>query len=379
MIKIIKHLLAHRENKITAFVFMALAISFGAFITRLPDIKDRLDLSESELGAALFFLPLGAATLLPFYSKIIARFGERKTTSGAIIGFLIVIILPGLTANLYWLMASLYLLGLAMGLTDVAMNAEAAEIERAKSRSIMSACHGFFSLGGMFGALLGALFIFLEVGLTLQMSILALILILFLLPSFKHLIDVAVREPHKGFQFPPMKVIVYAAIGLCVMMSEGGITDWSTIYLRDNLNLSAEFAGFGFAGFSLATALMRFKGDELQGKLGGRFLVILGLVIGIIGLTLTLFDNSVIVIIGFSVSGLGFSVIVPILYSATAKIEGLNPSSGIATVASSGYIGMLIGPVIIGFIAEEYGLNNGFVFLLGLTILALALSLKSFR
>ncbi|OEJ99934.1 MFS transporter [Roseivirga misakiensis] len=379
MIKRIKLLLTHPENKVTAFVFMALAIAFGAFITRLPDIKYRLSLSESELGTALFFLPLGAATLLPFYSKIIARFGERRTTTAAIIVFLVVIILPGLAPSFYGLMAALYLVGLALGLTDVAMNAEAAEIESVKSRSIMSACHGFFSIGGMFGALLGALFIFLKVELTLQMSILAVLLLLFLLPHFKHLIDAEKRQASAGFQLPPIKVIIYAVIGLCVMMSEGGITDWSTIYLRDDLGVSAQFAGFGFAGFSLATALMRFKGDELTGRLGGRFLVILGLVIGIFGLGLTLLNNPILVMLGFSVSGLGYAVIVPILYSATAKIDGLNPSSGIATVASSGYIGMLIGPVIIGFIAEEWGLANGFVFLLGLTIFALLLSLKSFR
>lgn len=358
---------------------MALAIAFGGFVTRLPDIKDGLDLSEAELGTALFFFPLGAASLLPFYSKIISRFGERATITFAIIALLLVMLLPGLAPNIYWLMASLFLVGLAMGLTDVAVNAEAAEIEHAKSRVIMSSCHGFFSLGGMIGALLGSLFIFLEVGLVLQMGIIGITLLILITPQLRHLINAKKHERSSGFRLPPMKVLVYAAIGLCVMMSEGGITDWSTILLRDNLLMTPEYAGFGFAGFSLLMALGRFNGDSLQMKFGGRLLVILGFLIGVIGLGLTLTSVPIIAILGFSLAGLGYSVVVPILYSASAKIDGVSPSSGIASVASAGYVGMLIGPVLIGFIAEEWGLPNGFTFLLVLTALGFVLSIKAFR
>lgn len=379
MLKNIKLLLTQPENRTTAFIFMALAMAFGAFITRLPEIKDSLNLSEAELGTALFFFPLGAATLLPFYSKIISRFGERATTSFAIVTLLLVMLLPGLAPNIYWLMASLFVVGLAMGLTDVAVNAEAAEIEIAKSRVIMSSCHGFFSLGGMIGALLGSLFITLGVGLVLQMGLIAIALLIFIIPQFRFLINAKKHEPSSGFRLPPLKVLVYAAIGLCVMMSEGGITDWSTILLRDNLLMTPEYAGFGFAGFSLLMALGRFNGDRLQLKFGGRPLMILGFLIGVIGLGLTLTSIPIVAIVGFSLAGLGYSVIVPILYSASAKIDGVSPSSGIASVASAGYVGMLIGPVLIGFIAEDWGLPNGFTFLLGLTALGFMLSIKSFR
>ncbi len=358
---------------------MALAVAFGAFITRLPEIKDDLNLSEADLGTALFFFPLGAATLLPFYSKIISRFGERKTTSWALCVLLSVMLFPGLAPNIYWLMASLYVVGLAMGLTDVAMNAEAAEIERAKSRVIMSSCHGFFSLGGMIGALLGSLFIALEVGLVLQMAIIGILLLILIVPQFHHLIDSKKRVQSSGVQLPPVKVLIYAAIGLCVMMSEGGITDWSTILLRDDLSMVPEYAGFGFAGFSLLMALGRFNGDSLQRKFGGRPLLITGFLIGVIGLALTLTSVPLVAILGFSLAGLGYSVVVPILYSASAKIDGVTPSSGIASVASAGYVGMLAGPVIIGFIAEEWGLTSGFTFLLALTAIGFLLSLKAFR
>ena len=163
------------------------------------------------------------------------------------------------------------------------------------------------------------------------------------------------------------------------MMSEGGITDWATIFIKENLKVAGEYAGAGFAGFSLLMAVARFQGDSLHIRFGAKRLVIIGALIAVIGLFLVLLQTPLWAIIGFSLAGLGYSVIVPILFSAAAKQEGVKPSKGIATVASSGYIGMLAGPVLIGFIADSYGLVNGFTFLLGLTVLALLLSFRALR
>lgn len=380
MIRDIRQLLSIPENRIVALVFLSLALAFGAFIVRLPEIKSKLKLSEAELGTSLFFVPLGAAILLPFYSKIISWLGERLTTSIAICFLLLAMIFPGLSTNQVQLMISLFFIGLGMGLTDVSMNAEAAEIERQRSRVIMSSCHGFFSLGGMVGALSGALFIRLGIGLVDQMMILAAVLLLVLLPKFRHMINGQSRGSTKTrFKLPPIKVLAYAAIGLCIMMSEGGISEWSSIFLKEDLMLSGEHAGLGFAGFSLFMALGRFKGDGLQVRYGGRRLVISGALMAIAGLVLVLLSTPVLTIVGFSLAGLGYSVIVPILFSASARVEGIQPSRGIASVASAGYIGMLMGPVVIGYIAEAWGLVNGFTFLLGLTTIGFLLSLRNIR
>ncbi len=381
MIKNIRLLLSQADSRAAALTFMALAISMGAFITRLVEIKVKLNLSEAALGTALFFIPMGAVVLLPFYSKIISKFGERKTTAWAICVFLIAMVFPWFAPDQYWLMASFLLIGLSVGLTDVAMNAEVAEIEKQKSRVIMSSCHGFFSIGGMFGAILSAVFISLSIDLSVQMIVIAVILIAVLFPLFKHMIDAEVHEleKKKGFEWPTLKLIAFAFIGFCVMMSEGGITDWASIFMKENLAVASEYAGAGFAGFSLLMALARFQGDSLHVRFGGRSLVLTGSLIAVLGLSLVLMQTPIWAIVGFSLAGLGYSVIVPILFSMAAKQEGVKASKGIATVASSGYIGMLAGPVLIGFIAEEWGLPNGFTFLLALTGLAFLLSLKAFQ
>jgi len=381
MIKNIKLVLQHPESRAAAMVFMSLSMAFGAFVTRLVEIKVKLELSEAELGTALFFIPLGAATLLPFYSKIISRFGERRTTSWSICVLLLSMILPWYAPDQYVLMGTFYLLGLGMGLTDVSMNAEVAEIEKQKSRVIMSTCHGFFSIGGMLGAVISSVFISLSVHLSIQMAIIAVVLIVILVPLFKHMIDAPEHETegNSGFEFPSWKILIFAFIGFCVMMSEGGITDWASIYMKENLEVIGQYAGAGFAGFSLMMAVARFQGDSLHVRFGAKLLVLMGSLVAIIGLALVLLKTPLWAIIGFSLAGLGYSVIVPILFSTASKQQGVKPSKGIATVASSGYIGMLAGPVLIGFIADSYGLVNGFTFLLILTGLGFLMALRAFR
>lgn len=378
MISTISSFFTKPERRAIGLIFFVLSLMFGVWVTRLPEIKETLDLSERQLGIALFFMPLGAITLLPFYSKIIAKWGERKATMVGIIGLLPAILLPVLAPSYGWLMAGLYILGLAMGLTDVAINAAAAEVEKQHNCQIMSASHGFFSLGGMTGAATSGLFIWLGVSPFMHLLFWSVVFaVLVPLVSKDLLNSVEVHNKSRAFQWPSRAVLGLAVIGFCIMMSEGGITDWSTIYIKEDLLASAETAGLGFAGFSALMAIGRFMGDRLISKHGTKYLMILCCTLSVAGLGLTLFHSEILAIAGFSLAGLGYSVIVPILFSRSAKVKGVTPSKGIASVASAGYIGLLAGPVVIGFIANDISLSRGFVFLMGLTGLALVMSLRA--
>jgi len=375
MYKSLHSFISNRESRAVGMVFMALAVIFGAWVTRLPEIKERLNLDEGQLGLALFFMPLGATILLPFYSKIIQKLGERKSTIIGILSFLVAIVLPIAARTYIELMIGLFIVGLSMGLTDVAMNAVAAEVENQKKRVIMSTCHGFFSIGGMIGAATASIFIGLGASPLIHIGLWSVVLALMVISVAKNLLnsDQEHAEAHV-FRFPPKSILGLALIGFCIMLSEGAITDWSTIYLKDNLGAPAALSGLGFAGFAGLMSLGRFLGDNLIQKYGNKQLVFLGCILSILGLVMLQVNNYGFAIAGLSVAGLGFSVIVPILFSSAAKQPGVKASVGIASVASSGYIGLLMGPVIIGFVADSWGLKNGFLFLAFLTFLALLLS-----
>ncbi len=378
MIGTIKSFFVLAERRAVGLVFFVLSLIFGAWVTRLPEIKETLELSERELGIALFFMPLGAITLLPFYSTLISKWGERKASIIGVMSLLLAILLPVWAPSYGWLMAGLYVLGLSMGLTDVAINAAAAEVEKQKSCQIMSASHGFFSLGGMVGAATSGIFIWLEVS-PLQHLLFWSVFFALIIPFVaKHLLNAKeVQTKSKAFQLPSRAVLGLALIAFCIMMSEGGITDWSTIYIREELLASPERAGLGFAGFSALMAIGRFLGDRLIMKYGAKRLMIVCCSISVLGLGLTVLHSETLAIAGFSLAGLGYSVVVPILFSRSAKVKGVTPSKGIASVASAGYIGLLVGPVVIGFIANDISLSGGFVFLMSLTGLALLMSLRT--
>lgn len=377
MIRSILNYIRKPESRAIGLVFMAISLLFGAWVTRLPEIKENLGLSEAELGLALFFMPLGSITLVPFYGAIIKRLGEKRATLLGVFCFLLAILLPVVAPGYLWLMVSLYAVGLTTGLTDVAMNAAAAEVEKQFSRQIMSASHGFFSLGGMIGAGTASLFFLLEISAFQHLVIWSLIIAVCLIFHTRYLVSAEAHETGgSAFKLPPRAMLGLAVVGFCIMMAEGGITDWSTIYLKESLLASAEIAGLGFAGFSALMALGRFMGDDLVNKHGSGKLLITGCLLAMIGLAATLLGVPVLAIMGFSIAGLGYSVIVPILFSASARVKGVAAAEGIASVASSGYIGMLIGPVFIGFVAEKTSLSGGFVFLIILTVLALAVVLR---
>jgi fucose permease len=160
------------------------------------------------------------------------------------------------------------------------------------------------------------------------------------------------------------------------MMTEGGITDWSTIYLERNFELKAQYAGFGFAGFSFAMALGRFFGDPLIERYQGTKLIRLGVAMGILGLLMVQMPLAILVILGFSFSGLGLSVVVPILFGKAAKAKGVSPAKGLAAVASAGYVGWLVGPVTIGYVSDWIGLGASFIYLTMLCVIALLLTIK---
>lgn len=365
------------ERRSTGLIFFALSLSIGAWVTRLPEIKSELVLSNAQLGLALLCIPFGSAVLLPFYGTIIRRLGEKKATLLGVFSFLLAILLPMLMTDLYSFMGALFLVGLAIGVTDVSMNAIAAEIEKQYNCQIMSASHGFFSLGGMVGAATSGFFISLGLSPLEHLLFWSVLLLVLILPSGRFLINAKERSaPGKSFQLPPKAMLVLALISFCIMMCEGGITDWGTIYIREDLLASAEIAGLGFAGFSALMALGRFAGDGLINRFGTKRLLLYGLLLAVLGLGISVLGSINAAIIGFSLAGIGYATVFPILFGSAARVEGVASEVGIASVASSGYIGILVGPAVIGFIAEQTSLAGGFIFLLALTLIGWFLSFK---
>lgn len=156
-------------------------------------------------------------------------------------------------------------------------------------------------------------------------------------------------------------VLVLGLMCFAIFLSEGAMLDWSAVYLRDFKRVSPEFAGIGFASFSIAMAIMRLTGDSIVERLNNKLIVMSGCAIAITGLTLIILANWLpAVLLGFVLLGIGASNIVPIFFSEAGRIPGISSNTSISAITTMGYAGQLAGPALIGFIAQIYSLEIAF-------------------
>ncbi len=355
-----------------AFVFASLNIWFGTWAVYIPHVKEKLGIDKSDLGIAIFFLSLGVFTIFPLASGIINRLGVGKATWSGVLFSSVFALLPLAAPNYYLLCAGLFLFGASNGLTDIAMNTLVTELEKKDKVQFMSAAHGFFSLGGVVAGISSFLIPvlgnpLLHMGITV---ILVLLVSLYFKSQYVRLKAAPVaKEPFSLKLFKPLFILGF--IGFVSMGSEGAIVDWSALFLKEITLAPETFIGAGFLAFSATMTLGRFLGDGISERIGSIRIVALGAIIAILGFCCVLTGFTVMAILGFALNGLGFSVMVPELFRIGGKVEGVESSQGVAFIAGTGYSGFLIGPVILGFLAEEFSLRTSFWVLLGCALMVL--------
>ncbi|MCA6079168.1 MFS transporter [Fulvivirga sedimenti] len=362
--------------------FLLMSILFAFWVTRLPDVRDKLGLSEGQIGLALFFIPSGALAAMLMSHSVNRRFGEGRIMTISLLLLSVTSIFPLLATTYISLCVSLFFFGFTMGFTDISMNSVVSIFEKRDKVKIMSTTHGFFSLGGIIGASLGSLIAGVGIGMATQMvataAVVILIDLLVIRPVIKNERDDHNNENEALFAIPKGPLLPLAIIGFCIMMAEGSIADWSAIFLDDVVHAPAHLLGFGYAAFSFTMTIGRFYGDELSSILGQQKVLILGCLIALGGFFLTLTGGLIATLGGFALIGVGFSSVVPVLFSISGSMPGVSSSYGIASVGSAGYAGFLLGPVAIGIVAEFQDLTRSFMLLMFLTFLALILARFSF-
>ena len=354
-----------------AAVFFLNGFGYGSWVPRIAEIQAKLSLSEGQLGLALFMAALGALLAMPLAGAACHRYGSQVPTAVSVVLF--GLSLPGLALapTFVWLGLALLFLGAAAGALDVAMNAQGVAVEKRYWRPIMSSLHGMFSVGGMTGAAATALIAGLDVPLLPHFAGIAALVVVVGTVACRPLLP-ASAEGHAegpGFARPSLAILVPGIVALASLLSEGAVADWSAVYLS-SLGAGTAMAAAAFAAFSLMMAAGRFAGDPLVAHLGGDLVVRTGGALAACGLALTLvIGQPLAAVIGFGLVGAGVSCVFPVGLSAAARAPDLPPSAAIAAVCTVGYFGFLLGPPMIGGLAELIGLPAA----LGLVVLLCAL------
>lgn len=353
----------HHARLATMLLFFICGASYATWGIHIPTIQQRFALSEALLSVAMFAVAGGAILAMSGLGRWIARVGSHAASrySGLLLGATLALILLVPTYSVLLLL--LLLFGAVNAGLDVAMNAQAVTVEKQLERPIMSSLHGMFSLGGMAGAAVGGLL--LEAGITPWQHCLgvgaltalsAWLASRFLLPD-GHApdADAVTTEPPRA----SANRLVWALGGLAFLglVAEGGMYDWSVIYLRDTVHASNAWSSAAYAAFSGGMALARFGGDRLRARHGSVTLLRYSAALAFAGMLLALLWPSA-AIIGFGLVGLGAANLIPVLFAAGARIPGTAPAEGIAGVARLAYIGLLLGPVMIGALAHASNLQT---------------------
>ncbi|MFV5687449.1 MFS transporter [Flavobacterium sp. ZT3R25] len=347
--------------------YFGMGLCFATWASRIPDIKTALHLSEGDLGTILFAVPLGQLAMMPFSGKLVTRFGSHRILPYSIIMYAFSLTTLGLAQNAWQLGLGLFFFGIFANLTNISVNTQGVYTEGLFKRTIMSSFHGMWSLAGFTGALVGLGMLSLELNTYTHFLIVAAIAVLLMAFNFKFLIkakETIQIEKKKGFRKPDRSLVMLGIIGFCCMASEGVMFDWSGVYFKDIVKAPGPLVILGYTSFMIMMASGRFFGDGLTQKFGRKTVMqISGCMISIGLFTAVFFPFIIPSTIAFMFVGLGVSTIIPTLYSIAGKHPTIPTGEALTAVSSVSFLGFLMGPPIIGYIAEAFGLRFSFAFI----------------
>lgn len=364
-------------------VFFLNGFAFANWVVRIPAVQRDLSLGDGALGVGLLGVAVGSLLSMTLAGGGISRFGSRPVVWTTSLALALVLPLPALAPNLLGLFVALVVLGGAMGSMDVSMNAQAVAVEKEYARPLMSSFHGFFSLGGLAGSVSGGLVAGLGIGVTYHLMGVALLSALAAILACRKMLPASADAAGDGdpiFARPTKALLGLGVISFCIMVGEGAMADWSAVYLSGPLETGPGFAAAGYAVFSLAMTVGRFTGDRLTVRFGSTRLVRVGALIAAVGLGVSLATgNPYAALLGFACAGIGFSTIFPTALAAAGHSNDTPPGPALAAVATTGYLGFLVGPPSIGFVSELAGLGGALYIVVALSaaVMLLASAVKT--
>lgn len=350
-------------------------------MVRFPELKDSLDISVSVLGVALLIGALGSLLALLFSGSVIQRIGARQAGT---IGFLFLIagqlvIALGLAASsLAIFVVGSFLAGIGWGLSDVAINMEGTNLERHTAKTKLPFLHGMYSLGTLLGAGAGVALITSAIPLEIQCASFAAVIALFVVLGMKSLPSTTgmVQRQHtdQGALGLPRyrmshRVLMLGAGILVISLAEGGAQDWLTLALVQDYLLDPAIAASVFILFTGGMLVTRLSGDFLINRFGRSSVVRTCVGLGVIGILIVAIHASPeLVLLAAFLWGVGVALGFPVFISAAG--DSANSTRDVSSVTAAGYAAFLVGPPVLGFIAEQTSLLAMFYVLAFLLALA---------
>lgn len=364
-----------QQHATRAFFFIG---GFGAasWAPLVPFLKLRLQIGEDVLGMLLLCIGIGSLFTMPITGILVTRFGCRVLLMTAAFIYTTLLLALSQVASFWMAVPLLLAFGAVMGMVDVITNIHAVIVEKATGKHLMSGMHALWSVGGFCGA--GIFGIWLNLGFTpFIATIYATTIMLFSLIFFGRYLLTSGGEKSTASLFAiPHGIVAFIGIITCIaFLVEGAIMDWSGVFLTTVRGLDISMAGTGFAVFSAAMLTMRLTGDWLVQKIGSKPIVLIGCALSVTGfLFIILSPWQSLLYAGFFLIGIGSANIVPIFFSLLGRQKIMPVNMAVSAVSTMGYLGILMGPAVIGFISHQTTLSTAFGLLAGFMILQMGIA-----
>jgi MFS family permease len=347
-----------------AVFFFISGFSYSAWASRIPTIKHNMHLNEAQLGGILFALPVGLMLTMPLTNYLLARYSSRAIMLLGALSFNLMLCFVGF-ASLPWQLVIILLgFGSSRNLFNVSTNAQAVSVQRLYDKSIITTFHGIWSVAGFAGASLGFVMVSFNIAPdwhlpAVGISMMALSLFAFSNTLYEPVVKSMEKKP--VFSLPDKFLIKFSVIAFVSMACENTMYDWSGIYFEKAIHASKQTATAAFVFYMVAMTAGRFLGDKFVGRIGiKRILFYSGIFISVGLLTAVLLPYIIPAILGFILVGLGVSCIVPLVFSLAGKSTSMSSARALASISTISYLGFLIVPPLVGFIAEAAGIRVSF-------------------
>ena len=352
---------------------------FGTWAAKIPYFKQAFELDEKTLSMLLLVLAFGAVVSFPLVGRLTDKLGVQSLSKCIYLLYPIPFVGLALSSSFQSLTISLFFFGFLHGAMDVAMNSWAAKTESMSTKKLMPFFHAMFSLGAGLGAASSVFFVWADIDTLVHFVAAGLFFIpLFVLLGKPSVIAQPQRDSMNQQGTVKLPFIFLSAVGLiafCCALGEGAIADWSAVIMRQEFGADMSFTGWAYATFSMLMVLSRLTGHLVIEKVGVVNTVRGCSLFSLLGAVLIIVvDSPLLALIGFAFLGIGYSVIVPLVFSKAASVSLEKSGTAIAFVATFAYGGMLCGPVIIGLIAHQTSLKSALYLLVSLPIYTLLTS-----
>ena len=364
-----------KEQYAARMAFFIPGFAISTWAPMIPMIKERLHIEADILGLLLLCIGISAFIVIPIGGLLGKKFGCKKVmvTTGSL--FAIVLVALSCLPNVWSYAICLILVGAIMGCTEVCMNINAVVVEKLSQKRMMSSMHGFWSVGCFCSA--GLFSILAKMGLDVFfIAIIHCLIILAIVIFFgRYFLDYKSANSESAIAIPKGIVVLFGILACVSFLGEGAIMDWGGVFLAEVKDVELSLAGVGYAVFSVAMLIMRLIGDKVVQFLGEEKAVVLGSSLAGLGfLWIIIIDNFYLMLVGFILLGLGAANIVPVLYSLLQYQKDMPINAAVTAVTCMGYTGVILGPAILGFIAQGIGIISVFYLLMILFIIQVVMA-----